>query len=49
MADSEYTDSGRLLKMEVDYSGTVDEKIPVCEKLAQVSRFIDNHGHDFVV
>lgn len=25
-------------KMEVDYSATVDEKIPKCEKLAKVSR-----------
>ncbi|GFR00298.1 hypothetical protein TNCT_168971, partial [Trichonephila clavata] len=28
-------DSGRILKMEVDYSETVDEKIPVCQKLCQ--------------
>ena len=35
MADT-FTDSGRLLKMEVDYSATVDEKIPICEKLAKV-------------
>ena len=36
MADAEFTDSGRLLKMEVDYSASVDEKLPVCEKLAKV-------------
>ncbi|XP_054155179.1 26S proteasome non-ATPase regulatory subunit 12-like [Oppia nitens] len=28
-------DGSRLLKMEVDYSNTVDEKIPVCERLAK--------------
>jgi hypothetical protein len=27
-------------KMEVDYSATVDEKIPKCEKLAKVSTFV---------
>ena len=25
-----------MIKMEVDYSSTVDEKIPECEKLAKV-------------
>lgn len=39
----EFTDSGRILKMEVDYSGTVDEKLPKCEQLAKVSqRFFSN-------
>ncbi len=28
---------GKLEKMEVDYSTTVDEKIPECEHLAKVS------------
>ncbi|CAG2112556.1 unnamed protein product [Medioppia subpectinata] len=28
-------DGGRLVKMEVDYSNTVDEKIPLCQKLAK--------------
>lgn len=26
-----------MIKMEVDYSSTVEEKIPECEKLAKVS------------
>ena len=29
-------DDGKLVKMEVDYSSTVDEKVPECEKLAKV-------------
>ena len=29
-------EGGRLLKMEVDYSNTVDEKIPICQQLAKV-------------
>ena len=29
-------DEGKLVKMEVDYSSTVDEKVPECEKLAKV-------------
>lgn len=36
MSEEVFTEGGRLLKMEVDYSGTVDEKIPACEKLAKV-------------
>jgi hypothetical protein len=36
MSSDAFTDSGRLLKMEVDYSSTVDQKIPICEKLAKV-------------
>lgn len=36
-SDMTYSESGRLLKMEVDYSATVDEKLPVCEKLTSVS------------
>jgi 26S proteasome regulatory subunit N5 len=34
MADTGSDD--RVQKMEVDYSSTVDEKIPKCEKLAKV-------------
>lgn len=30
-------DEGKLQKMEVDYSSTVDEKIPQCEQLARVN------------
>ncbi|XP_064478635.1 26S proteasome non-ATPase regulatory subunit 12-like isoform X2 [Ornithodoros turicata] len=30
-----FTDAGRLVKMEVDYSSTVDEKVPQCEELAK--------------
>ena len=29
-------DDGRLKKMEVDYTSTVEEKIPECDKLAKV-------------
>ncbi|XP_023228621.1 26S proteasome non-ATPase regulatory subunit 12-like [Centruroides sculpturatus] len=35
MAESSFTDAGRLIKMEVDYSSTVDEKLPICEKLTK--------------
>ena len=30
-------DEGKLQKMEVDYSATVDEKIPQCSQTAKVS------------
>ncbi|KAG8186063.1 hypothetical protein JTE90_005416 [Oedothorax gibbosus] len=36
-----FTDSGRILKMEVDYSSTVDEKIPVCQKLCQEGKLTE--------
>ena len=36
MAEEQFTDSGKLLKMEVDYSDTVDEKIPQCQQMARV-------------
>jgi hypothetical protein len=29
------TEAGRIVKMEVDYATTCDEKIPECEKLAK--------------
>jgi 26S proteasome regulatory subunit N5 len=29
------TEAGRIVKMEVDYASTCDEKIPECEKLAK--------------
>lgn len=29
---------GRIVKMEVDYSATVDQRLPECERLAQVRR-----------
>jgi 26S proteasome regulatory subunit N5 len=35
MAEDIFTEGGRLVKMEVDYSATVDEKMPLCEKLAK--------------
>ncbi len=28
---------GRIVKMEVDYSATVDQRLPECEKIAKVS------------
>ena len=34
MAESNTTDGGRIIKMEVDYSSTCDEKIPICKVLA---------------
>ena len=39
MADggSEWAD-GRIIKMEVDYSTTVDQCLPECEKLAKEGR-----------
>lgn len=40
---------GRIQKMEVDYSSTVDEKVPQCEKLAKVqdsqSENLINYDH----
>ncbi|KAF7281513.1 hypothetical protein GWI33_004593 [Rhynchophorus ferrugineus] len=35
------TDSGKIVKMEVDYSSTCDEKIPECEKLAKAGKLHD--------
>jgi len=35
MSEDIFTEGGKLLKMEVDYSAAVDEKLPVCEKLAK--------------
>lgn len=35
------TDSGKIVKMEVDYSSTCDEKIPECKKLAQSGKLHD--------
>lgn len=28
---------GKIVKMEIDYSSTVDQRLPECEKLAKVS------------
>jgi hypothetical protein len=41
MAESAATDSGRIVKMEVDYSSTCDEKIPECQKLAKEGKMHD--------
>lgn len=35
------TDSGKIVKMEVDYTSTCDEKIPECKKLARSGRLHD--------
>lgn len=35
------TDSGKIVKMEVDYSSTCDEKIPECQKLAKAGKLHD--------
>lgn len=41
MAENAATDSGRIVKMEVDYSSTCDEKIPECQKLAKEGKIHD--------
>ena len=41
MAENATTDSGRIVKMEVDYSSTCDEKIPECQKLAKEGKIHD--------
>lgn len=43
MADSSGLgiEGGRIVKMEVDYSVTCDEKIPECKKLAQEGKIHD--------
>ena len=28
---------GKMVKMEVDYSSTVEQRVPECEKMAKVS------------
>ncbi|CAG9773861.1 unnamed protein product [Ceutorhynchus assimilis] len=35
------TDSGKIVKMEVDYSSTCDDKIPECQKLAKSGKLHD--------
>lgn len=35
------TSDGRVQKMEVDYSSTVDEKIPICEKLVKQGNLVE--------
>lgn len=39
--DALASDSGKILKMEVDYSSTCDEKIPECKKLAAAGKLHD--------
>lgn len=41
MADNAMDNSGRLVKMEVDYSSTCDTKIPECKKLASEGKLHD--------
>lgn len=41
MADTAMDNSGRLVKMEVDYSNTCDTKIPECKKLASEGKLHD--------
>jgi len=41
MATIEATSDGRIQKMEVDYSSTVDEKIPAAEALAKQGKLTD--------
>ena len=41
MADPATDNSGRLMKMEVDYSDTCDTKIPECKKLASEGKLHD--------
>ncbi|KAJ8915020.1 hypothetical protein NQ315_015995, partial [Exocentrus adspersus] len=39
--DSIATDSGKIVKMEVDYTSTCDEKIPECHKLVKSGKLHD--------
>lgn len=39
--DTIQTDTGKIIKMEVDYTSTCDEKIPECKKLAQQGKLHD--------
>ncbi|XP_054284461.1 26S proteasome non-ATPase regulatory subunit 12-like [Macrosteles quadrilineatus] len=41
MADGNLAFEGRIVKMEVDYSTTCDEKIPECKKMAQEGKMHD--------
>lgn len=41
MTEPTTTDSGRIVKMEVDYSSNCDVKIPECKKLAQEGKLHD--------
>ncbi|KAL8566124.1 26S proteasome non-ATPase regulatory subunit 12 [Nucella lapillus] len=41
MASVEVTADGRLQKMEVDYSATVDEKVPKCEQLTKQGKLTE--------
>lgn len=41
MTDAAMDNSGRLMKMEVDYSNNCDTKIPECKKLAQEDKLHD--------
>ncbi|ERL86079.1 26S proteasome non-ATPase regulatory subunit 12 [Dendroctonus ponderosae] len=41
MMESIATDSGKIVKMEVDYSSTCDEKIPECQKIAKSGKLHD--------
>lgn len=41
MAENAATDSGRIVKMEVDYTSTCDEKIPECQKMAKDGKMHD--------
>lgn len=41
MAEATMDNSGRLMKMEVDYSSTCDIKIPECKKLASEGKLHD--------
>lgn len=35
------TDSGKIIKMEIDYTSQCDEKIPTCKKLAAGGKMHD--------
>lgn len=41
MGDTTATDSGRIVKMEVDYTSACDEKIPECKKLSASGKIHD--------
>lgn len=41
MAETPATESGTIIKMEVDYSSSCDTKIPECKKLAREGKLHD--------
>ena len=42
-------DSGKLVKMEVDYSDTVDKSLPEFQEMAKVSVKVPNNEHFILI